>query len=279
MRTRAWLLSIVLALIASSARAQSRPPLPTPPDQPKPKPKPAKPKQETLPAEPVAAADHDPTPAQRGDAGAAWALGLSFDAPWYGDRGYDVFADDDTAARFGLWLSHDVVAWSDDLIGTVELGWGSEHDDNRVLDLVDTSLSTHVAYAGLTTRWIPVAWLQPHVRVAAGVAFVGVELRRDELRLRERSGGPFDDLSSPYASLGLGFTLRTATRSFEEPDGTLASLSVGVMFEGGYSLAGPLDVTLDGPDPTPADLAITEAGLGELERSGPYLRVSLVGRL
>jgi hypothetical protein len=65
---------------------------------------------------------------------------------------------------------------------------------------------------------------------------------------------------------------------FESRRGTFAALSFGVMVEGGYALVAPLSVTLDGDGPAETDIALAEAELGELERSGPFMRVSLVAR-
>ena len=88
-----------------------------------------------------------------------------------------------------------------------------------------------------------------------------------------------DDGIAPFGSAGLGLTLRTPTRTFEDRRGNLASLSFGLMIEGGYTLSAPLDFKLDGPGPRKSDITLSEADLGELDRSGPYVRVSLVGRM
>jgi hypothetical protein len=84
---------------------------------------------------------------------------------------------------------------------------------------------------------------------------------------------------APFGSLGLGFTLRTPTRMFETHRGQLASLSLGLMVEAGYTLSAPLALSLHDDDAEDdGDIALTDAELGELQRSGPYLRFSLVTR-
>jgi hypothetical protein len=50
------------------------------------------------------------------------------------------------------------------------------------------------------------------------------------------------------------------------------------MLEGGYTLAAPVEMKLDGRGPGERDIALTEVGLGELSRSGPYARLSWVVR-
>lgn len=213
-----------------------------------------------------------------GDAGAAFALGLSFDAPWYVDPGYDVFAEDDAASRFGVWLGYDVATLSEELIAAVELGWGRENDEGEALRVAETRLTSNMLYGGVNVRWVPISWLQPHVRLAVGAALIDGEVRAGDT-FHEGGTGLFEDLVSPYGSAGLGFTLRTPTRTFETRRGQLASLSFGVMLEGGYTLAAPVDLELEGPKPRARNMPVAEPSLGELERSGPYIRVSLVGRL
>jgi hypothetical protein len=86
------------------------------------------------------------------------------------------------------------------------------------------------------------------------------------------------DATLPFASFGAGLTLRTPTRVFEDRGGRMASLSVGLMVEGGYALRAPLELNLDGPGPGDGDIALSEGSLGELSRSGPYVRTSIVLR-
>lgn len=218
-------------------------------------------------------------PARHGDASAAFALGVSFEAPWYTDPGYDVYAEDDVAARFGVWASYDVAALRDDAFLAIELGWGTESEESRVLGEADTKLSTQIAYAGAQVRWVALPWLQPHLRLAGGTGIIDAELDAGGTAYHDGAGGVFEDMLSPFGSAGLGFTLRTNTRAFEDHHGRLASLSFGLMFEGGYTLAKPIDVALDGPGPSARDIALSEPKLGSLDRSGPYFRVSLVGRI
>jgi hypothetical protein len=227
---------------------------------------------------PPQAAQAVSAPRVYGDAGAAFALGLSIETPWYLDGSYDVFADDDVALRLGLWVGYDVASLSDELIAAVELGWGHETDEAHVLGVASSELSAHVVHAGATVRWVPIDWLQPQLRLAAGTAIVDTRLIAGDT-FHDGAEGVFEDLIAPFASAGLGVLLRSPTRAFENQRGRHASLSFGLLVEGGYSLAAPVDVELAGPKPSARGIPIAEPALGELDRSGPYIRVSLVGRL
>ena len=78
--------------------------------------------------------------------------------------------------------------------------------------------------------------------------------------------------------MGAGFLLRTPTRLFENAQGALASLSVGLLVEGGYTLVGPAKLALVPTDTPLQAIDLQEPALGELNRSGPYVRASVVLR-
>lgn len=212
---------------------------------------------------------------RHGDAGAAFALGISINYPWYTDPGYDVFSSDDVPSAYGLWAAYDVLTLRTDAFAALELGWDTEHAESSVLGGALTSdLEAHAVHAAVQVRYVPWDFLQPHLRLAGGVNYVAMTLRTSSPSERFT-----DDAVTPFGSLGLGFTLRTPTRLFEDQRGNLASLSVGVMVEGGYTLSAPIDFKLDGPGPGKRDIALTEPNLGTLDRSGPYIRVSFVGKI
>jgi hypothetical protein len=208
-----------------------------------------------------------------GDAGAPIAIGVSWDRPWYTGPSYDLFSDKDVASRFGLWGAYDVASLRTDLIAALELGWGREHakDDGLLGGSLGSELTTDSFYGGAQLRWVPASWLQPHARLAGGAALVNMALRASSTEFKDRG-------LAPFASLGLGCTFRTPSRLFEDTQGHLAPLSLGLMLEGGYTLAAPLDFTADGPGPGARAIALTDAKLGRFERSGPYARASFVVR-
>jgi hypothetical protein len=118
--------------------------------------------------------------------------------------------------------------------------------------------------------------LEPHARLASGVAFVNSEIRAaDGTEFEEDSdvlglGGEV----SPFVSLGAGFSLKTPDHLFKNQRGSGPSLVIAAQFEGGYVLAAPVDLALREVD-RDGRVALREAALGELVRSGPYLRVAL----
>jgi hypothetical protein len=117
---------------------------------------------------------------------------------------------------------------------------------------------------------VPVSWLQPHMRLAGGLAIVNMSVdARQHFK---------DDGLSPFGSLGAGFTLRTPSRMFEDSSGKLAPLSVGLMLEGGYTIAAPIDFDFSGPGRSAQAIPIRDAKAGRLDRSGPYARASIVLR-
>ncbi len=225
------------------------------------------------PAQPIAVEPAPQPEREYGDAGAAIAVAVSLETPWNHDIGFDLFSDDDVSTRFGLWATYDLLAIHDDVFVAAGAGVDFESlDENDLLSgQLNTDLDAVIGYATAVVRYVPVAWLQPHVRLSGGAERVIVKLDFAGERFR-------DEGTLPFASLGAGITLRSPTRMFESRRGTFAALSFGLMIEGGYALVSPLQVTLDGEGPAERDIALEESELGELERSGPFMRVSLVAR-
>jgi hypothetical protein len=153
------------------------------------------------------------------------------------------------------------------------MGWDERSD---YLDgQIDTQLVTSSIHLGLTLRYAIEPWLQPQVRAAAGLSVL--EMRLKCMENNERT--EFDDKDlSPFASVGGGLFLRTPTRLFETQNGDFASLSLGVLVEGGYTLAQAASFSLQPKDDRTNAITLKSAELGKLDRSGPYLRISLVVR-
>jgi hypothetical protein len=224
-------------------------------------------------AAPVASAPAPQPEARHGDAGAAIAVAASIELPWNTDPGYDAFAEDDVAPRFGVWATYDLLALREDIFVAAGAGidFESAQENGLLGGQLDTELDAIAVYGTAVARYVPVSWLQPHVRLSGGAQRVNVQLDVAFERFK-------DAATLPFGTLGAGLTLRSPTRLFESRRGTFAALSFGVMVEGGYALVAPLSVTLDGDGPAETDIALAEAELGELERSGPFMRVSLVAR-
>lgn len=219
------------------------------------------------------AAQPEPAAVRHGDAGAAIAVGLSIELPWHTEHNFDLFSSNDIGERFGLWATYDVLSLGERAFVAAGAGFDVESIESKNLlgGALDTTLTATVLYGTAVARYVPTDWIQPHVRLSAGAQLVRSELAFGDVAFRNNG-----DL--PFGSLGAGFTLRSPTRLFESSRGELASLSVGVMIEGGYTLAQPLEMKVDGSGPDDRDIALIESDLGELDRSGPFMRISLVAR-
>jgi hypothetical protein len=141
-----------------------------------------------------------------------------------------------------------------------------KHTRNQLAYFNDNLLT-----AELTGRIRATSWLWPHVR--AGVGFATTQLT-----VKDRVANvDFDDRATGAAgSFGGGFTLRTPTRAMETRRGKLASLSFGVMVEGGYTVAQDAELKLE-----PAhggDVRRVSSAALKFERSAAYLRILFVTR-
>lgn len=208
-------------------------------------------------------------PRRHGKAGGPFALGVGGSMLWRTDRAYRVVAAVKRAGALELQASYDV--WTPFRNTIVAAGLSvrfEEHGDDGALDLM---LSHATVQADLLARYGALPWLWPHVWLALGLVTTRADAH-DELarvRLRGRDNGL-------AGTLGAGFTLRTPTRLFETRGGRLASLSLGVLFEGGYTLAQAADLTLA---PTgSSDVRRARTALGTIERSAPYVRIAAVVR-
>ncbi|HEY6880249.1 MAG TPA: hypothetical protein VI299_19630, partial [Polyangiales bacterium] len=132
-------------------------------------------------------------------------------------------------------------------------------------------LSDNLLTADLTARVRAASWLWPHLRAGVGIATTRVDVRDDT------GGISLDDRAAGAAgSFAAGVTLRTPARAFETHRGKLASLSLGVMVEGGYTMAQDAELT---PKPSHgADVRRVSPTSFQSERSAAFLRVLAVTR-
>lgn len=207
----------------------------------------------------------DPPPAPR------FGLGLSLDALWNTHASYDAFSDDDARQRFGVWARYDPLRLKDMLILGVEVGWGAASEETSLLQGdVGTQLDTHALHAAVLLQYAALRWLQPHVRLAGGATRIDATFETDGARFE-------DGTWAAFGSLGGGFHLQTPPGALAPPTGLLRALTFGVAIEAGYVLA--QDVAFDlQPEASEDDIPIRGVPLGELKRSGPYLRFSVYTR-
>jgi hypothetical protein len=212
-------------------------------------------------------------PVRHGDPRARWTLALSLDSVFYTDSGYDLFDDDNVASRLGVWAGYDLVQLTPRAVLAVELGFGAEAQEQPIWDgVLVTTFESQTFSAGASVRYALFSWLDPQLRASAGVTRVAFEL--DTLG----DSGTFDDhAASAFGALGAGVMLHTPAAMLENRRGEFASFSFGVLIEGGYALRSSVDVN---PTQATSDHAIpiTQAALGELALSGPYVRSSVLVR-
>jgi hypothetical protein len=202
-----------------------------------------------------------------------WQASLNLDALIRRDSSFDLLGDEDVEGGWGLSVSR---AWwlTRALAVAPELGYaGSRAEGGELLGgaVQRVELASSAAYAGVSARYEIWDYLAPHARLAAGMA-------RTELTLDTQLDGTFEAAEwLPFATLGAGATLTTPDRFFQSRSGALASFSVGLSLEGGYWLSAPLETTLD--TGSEGRLPVAPANLGDLSRSGPYVRLAFVARL
>ncbi|HEX7669670.1 MAG TPA: hypothetical protein VF395_08815 [Polyangiaceae bacterium] len=212
--------------------------------------------------------------AEREPAVSRFHVGLNFDGMWFTRRSYDLFSKDDVAENTGLSLGYAV--WNDGPWSVVpEIGFGvdSQSASGLFQGAIDsTELDTKRYYGGVSAHYQLLSFLDPHVRVAAGASVIDVALTPGS------AGTSLTDTkTSPFASLGGGFTLHTRAGTFETRSGALRSVVFGLALEGGYVFAKAVSLT-PAPEHASGRIPVTDATIGKLDRSAPYIRASLVVR-
>jgi hypothetical protein len=207
-----------------------------------------------------------------GDPRARWTIGVSLDSVFYTDVGYDYFDHDNVSPRFGGWAAYDLAELAPRLTLAVELGFGIEsHEQGNWEGALRTTLDSQTFSGGVGLRYALAPWLDPQLRLSGGGTRLAFSLDTPD-------SGRFEDRAlSGFAALGAGVLLHTPAQLFENRHGQFASVSVGLLVEGGYALRSSLNVKLSRSASDHA-IPITEANLGELALSGPYVRSSVVVR-
>jgi hypothetical protein len=227
----------------------------------------------TLPA-PADAPAPSASSAARGPIESRINVGLNLDATWFTRRSYDLFSADNVAQNVGLSAGYAV--WMDGSLSVVpELGFGVDTQSASGLykgAIESTELDTKRYYGGVSVRYQVLSFLDPHARLAVGASVVEATLTP-----ASATTSLTDTKTSPFASIGGGFTLHTRNAAFETRSGALRSIVVGVGVEGGYVLAKAVELT-PVPEHVTGRIRTTDATLGTLERSAPYVRASIVAR-
>jgi hypothetical protein len=211
-------------------------------------------------------------PVRHGDPRAHWTFALSLDSVFYTDVGYDLFDDDNVSTRLGLWAGYDIAELAPRTTLAIELGFGAEAQEQGIWQgALRTKFESQTFSAGASLRYALFSWLDPQLRASTGITRLAFELETDD------ATGFDDHAISGFGALSAGVLVHTPAQLLENRLGQFASLTIGLLIEGGYALRSSVNV-----DPTrkAADHAIpiTEAELGELALSGPYVRSSVVVR-
>jgi hypothetical protein len=261
------------AVTAEPAPAQAAVPLVTPapappaaavpaPSVPEAEPVPGPPLQPPAPflAAPVPAEAPAP-PRRHGDAGAAFAIGAGGGFVWYDDPGYRR-AGNERRRTMDVLVSYDVLQPSRNLVIAAGASLRRSVTDGDLLELAD-----HTLQAELLARLQASSVLVPHLRASLGAEWTRAKLQD------AGQGGAIEDRDVALASsFGVGLTLKTPSRAFEGHNGRAASLSFGVLVEGGYTLAKAASFA-GTPSGGSDDVERSSVRLGSLPRSAPYLRI------
>jgi hypothetical protein len=195
---------------------------------------------------------------------------LNFDSVWHSDKGVHLFSRDDVSLRTGLSASLDVYTIAPSIRLAPELGWGYENLEDGVMlpEYSTAQLTAHHLSLSVRANYEAIGWIEPGLRLGGGASISSIALRAASTSDRYEQ----DDIS-PFFLAGAALLLRTPDSFFSRRKGGVASFAAGVLAEGGYLLSPSLDVA---PEPTsdPGRIPSSVAALGELGRSGPYLRIS-----
>jgi hypothetical protein len=216
--------------------------------------------------------DESDEPIVHGDPRARWTLALSIDSLFYTDSGYDLFDDDNVGSRLGLWAGFDFLRLSPQAALAVELGVGAESEKTAIWQgVINSKLESLTASAGLSLRYALFPWLDPQLRAAGGVTRFTFQFDTSDAETYD------DDAVSAFGALSAGVMFHTPAGVFENRRGSFASFGFGLLVEGGYALRQSIDLAPSRGAASHA-IPITQAGLGELALSGPYVRTSLLVR-
>lgn len=185
---------------------------------------------------------------------------------WDNDPGY-LLVGEKRRPTFDVMASYDLLQPSKHLVVSLGASLRRSRASEGDLSIFDDTLQ-----AELIARLATSSWFWPHARASVGAAFTRVEIGN------EGAPGSLTDRDVGLASsFGGGFTLRTPTRALESPGGRLASLSLGVLCEAGYSLTGDATFVAT-PSGGASGVERSAVRLGSLSRSAPYLRIMAIAR-
>jgi hypothetical protein len=205
-----------------------------------------------------ASAEQDRVAAKKAPGEFLAAVLLTYQPAWNTHRGYDLFDDDNVGHFWGLAASYDLAQVADRTALFVDLGWATSSLEQSLPEAFQhREMTTHEVAAGVGAHCRVLPQVGPHARLAVGIWRWKATLEGDVPGERFE-----DDGVAPFVRLGAGV-------SAEQTVG--ARVALGVLAEGGYTLASGAAIELN-----PVDLgdsvSTDTAELGTLKLSGAYLR-------
>lgn len=201
-----------------------------------------------------------------------FALAVERDTLYRLDSGYDLFTRDEGDSAPGLSLTYDLLRPGPRATVAVGIGWNAENLSSQWGGSNRAELEVNTFQGALTARYALLWWLEPQVRVAAGVS-----LAHAELAVAGESQHLAGKARSLMGSAGGGLRLRTRSAR-------LVGLRLRASFatEAGIAAGTPLSLKLN-PDPVGRDssaaardrVPTTPLNLGSLGRIHPYLRFTI----
>ncbi len=196
-----------------------------------------------------------------------FAVLLNLESHWNHDSGYDAFANEDAGFRWGIGVSYDLANLGQSLTVVPELGFRHETLDaegGSSERLESPELEAWDLLGAVSLRYRYLSWLGGHLRAQLGASATTI-------RFLDSQGTQFEDSAwAPFAGLGAGVDVEKSISR---------KISLGLIVEGGYIADVAPEYELNPERDVEDDaIPIREASLGELSRSGPYLRFVGVAR-
>ena len=167
----------------------------------------------------------------------------------------------DLGHDLGLTLSPQLSLW-------LEAGLTTGSARGTLFQSMSTSIDSYDLTAGLAARYRIFQRLAASARVALGAQRVRVAI--DPHAASALDEPPYDHAWSALATAGVALDAFALARP---------PFGLGIRVEAGYVAARPFDVNLHVDPPDGAiTLAMTSAGLGRLDLSGPTVAVSVLGQ-
>lgn len=202
---------------------------------------------------------------------ALFDVALVFQDVWNTSPAYDYFSSDNQLPMGGLTIGVDVVDLTPATVLAVDvtaLTGETEHSGPLSNYIWESSLSRTDLGGGVNVRHHIWYWLAPHVHVSAAAA-----LERGTVTSGDFVDRLIVEETNFVGAVGAGFTLYSAAKRLSATRSTFNSLAFRLVAEGGYQFASgiPFEVAAT---TSPEGIPRAAIPLGELEQSGPYLRVA-----